>query len=313
MMSEEMPTWEGFMLPCLRALAGGEIRHRREIRPLVADQVVLSEQQRGIVLSSGQPMYENRIGWALSYLTKVGALERPSRGNYRITEAGRGLIHRFPQGFTERDVSALAEASEGGLSPYVASRREAKRAVADSTAVPVAADEQAMTPLEQVEDGIDRIHRDVALELLQRLRGKDPAFFEQAVVDLLLAMGYGGTLGSGAVTQLSNDGGIDGVIDQDLLGLSRVYIQAKRYAEGVTVGRPEVQGFVGAVHGRADSGVFFTTSHFSKGATDFAEMTPSRIILIDGARLTDLMIRFGVGVQVRETYRVVEIDEDFFV
>lgn len=311
-MSEEMPTWEGFMLPCLRALDGGEIRHRREVRPLVADQVGLSEQQRGVVLPSGQPMYENRIGWALSYLAKVGALERPSRGNYRITEAGRGLINRFPKGFKERDVSVLAEASEGGLSPYVASRREGKPVVADSVVVPVPAGGQAMTPLEQVEEGIDRIHHDVALELLQRLRGKDPAFFEQAVVDLLLAMGYGGTLGSGAVTQLSNDGGIDGVIDQDLLGLSRVYIQAKRYSEGVTVGRPEVQGFVGAVHGRADSGVFITTSHFSRGARDFAEMTPSRIILIDGARLTDLMIRFGVGVQVRETYRVVEIDEDFF-
>lgn len=310
-MNAEMPTWEGFMLPSLRALSDGEIRHRRELMPLVAGQVGLAEQQRSVVLSSGQPMYENRIGWALSYLTNVGALDRPSRGNYRIAEAGRGLLERFPEGLRERDISALAEDRVGGLSPYVAAPR-ATSAVSEGAPATAETSGQAMTPLEQVEEGVDRIHRDVALELLQRLRGKEPAFFEQAVVDLLLAMGYGGTLGSGAVTQLSNDGGIDGVIDQDHLGLSRIYIQAKRYSEGVTVGRPEVQGFVGAVHGRADSGVFITTSHFSKGAREFADMTPTRIILIDGARLTDLMIRFGVGVQIRETYKVVEIDEDFF-
>lgn len=308
-MSAEMPTWEGFMAFTLQALRDGSTRSRREIFGLVADLAGLSGEQRQVILAAGDVSYENRIDWGLSYLAKIGALERPMRGRYRLSEAGQGLLARFPEGFRERDLSALAEASEAGLSPYVAATRAVKP---DAPAAVPSASVQEMTPLEQVEEGIDRIHRDVALELLQRLRGKEPAFFEQAVVDLLLAMGYGGTLGSGAVTQLSNDGGIDGVIDQDLLGLRRVYIQAKRYSEGVTVGRPEVQGFVGAVHGRADSGVFITTSHFSKGARDFAEMTPSRIILIDGARLTDLMIRFGIGVQVRETYRVVEIDEDFF-
>lgn len=131
-------------------------------------------------------------------------------------------------------------------------------------------------------------------------------------MELLLAMGYGGATGSGSVTQLSHDGGIDGVIDQDVLGLSRVYIQAKRYADHSAVQRPAVQGFAGAVHGKADSGVFITTSYFSQGARDFVAFTPTRIVLIDGKRLTELMIRYGVGVQVRETYSVVEIDEDFF-
>jgi len=125
-------------------------------------------------------------------------------------------------------------------------------------------------------------------------------------------MGYGGANGSGSVTQLTNDGGIDGVIDQDILGLSRVYIQAKRYAGGNSVGRPDVQGFVGALHGRADSGVFITTSHFSQGAREYVASSPTRIVLIDGQRLTDLMIKFGVGVQVSDTYMIVEIDEDFF-
>lgn len=118
--------------------------------------------------------------------------------------------------------------------------------------------------------------------------------------------------GSGRVTQLQHDGGIDGVIDQGVLGLSRVYVQAKRYASGNSVQRPDVQSFAGAVHGRADSGVFITTSKFSQGAQDFAATTPTRLVLIDGERLADLMIRYGVGVQVRETYRVVDIDGDFF-
>jgi restriction system protein len=163
-----------------------------------------------------------------------------------------------------------------------------------------------------VQAGIARIHEEVADELLDRLRGKVPGFFEDAVVKLLLAMGYGGTGGRGAVTQISNDGGIDGVIDQDVLGLSRVYVQAKRYADGNPVGRPDVQAFVGALAGKADSGVFITTSSFSSGAREYAANVPTRVILIDGTRLTELMIRYGVGVQTRETYAVVEVDEDFF-
>lgn len=125
-------------------------------------------------------------------------------------------------------------------------------------------------------------------------------------------MGYGGADGSGRVTPRSNDGGIDGVIDQDILGLRRVYIQAKRYKDGNTVGRPDVQSFVGALTGKADGGVFITTSQFTDGAKEYAEKVGLQVVLIDGARLTKLMIQFGVGVQVRETYKVVEIDEDFF-
>jgi len=150
------------------------------------------------------------------------------------------------------------------------------------------------------------------VELLERLQGKEPGFFEQAVVQLLLAMGYGGTTGSGSVTQLSNDGGIDGVIDQDVLGLSRVYIQAERYAHDNVVGRPDVQAFVGALSGKADSGVFITTSAFTPAAISYTAGVPSRIILIDGQRLVELMIKYLVGVQSRQTYAVVEVDDDFF-
>lgn len=303
-----MPNWEGFMIPTLKVMNDGAVRHLRDFQPLVADLVQLTDEQRKEMLpSGGQLKYQNRIGWAVSFLTNVGAINRPKRGHYQITDAGRQLIELFPKGAKERDIKALGE---DPASPIRAYKSAAPRLKNIDTGTDV--EESAMTPLEQVQSGIERIHDEIAAELLTRLQDKDPGFFEQAVVDLLLAMGYGGTTGAGSVTQLSNDGGIDGVIDQDILGINRVYIQAKRYQDGNTAGRPDLQAFVGALSGKADSGVFITTSHFSDGARTYAENVPTRIILIDGKRLTSLMIRYGVGVQMKETYKVIEIDEDFF-
>jgi restriction system protein len=304
----EMPTWEEFIIPTLRVMSDGVVRNRRDLCPLVAEAVGIDDDQMRITLSSGQRLYENRIGWGLSLMANVGGLERPSRGHYQITEAGKQLIELFPEGVRDQDIKALGEDPNSPIRLYVPTTRT-KQNNADSAAV---VEESAMTPIEQVQSGIERIHAEVAAELLTRLQGKDPGFFEQAVVDLLLAMGYGGTAGAGSVTQLSNDGGIDGVIDQDILGLNRVYIQAKRYQDDNTVGRPDLQAFVGALSGKADRGVFITTSRFSDNARAYAENVPTRIILIDGKRLTNLMIRYSVGVQVKETYKVVEIDEDFF-
>lgn len=303
----DLPNWEGFMIPTLRVLSDGVTRHWREFQPLVADEVGLTGEQQNQTLSSGQRTFENRIGWGVSFLTNVGALARPSRGHYCITDAGRQLIRLFPDGVKEKDLDRLGEDRSSPIRPY-------RSTVTHKNVLPEPSDTEPtpLTPIEQVQNGIDRINQEVAADLLERLQGKEPGFFEQAVVDLLLAMGYGGTTGTGNVTQLSNDGGIDGVIDQDVLGLNRVYVQAKRYANTNTVGRPDLQAFVGALSGKADSGVFITTSRFSEGAQDYARNVPIRIILIDGRRLTGLMIRYGVGVQVRETYKVVEIDEDFF-
>lgn len=305
----EMPTWEGFMIPTLKAMSDGEIRHWREFQPMVADVARLTDEQRKELLPSGRRLkYEDRIGWAVSFMTNVGAMTRPKRGHYQITDAGRDLIKLFPNGVREREIKALGADPSSPIREYVASTN--RKTGEPATTAP--AEESSMTPTEQVQSGIERIHEEIAADLLARLQGKDPGFFEQAVVDLLLAMGYGGTTGTGNVTQLSNDGGIDGVIDQDILGLNRVYIQAKRYKDDNTVGRPDLQTFVGALSGKADSGVFITTSRFSDGAFTYATNVPTRIILIDGKRLTSLMIRYGVGVQVKETYKVVEIDEDFF-
>ncbi|ROR73459.1 restriction endonuclease [Bogoriella caseilytica] len=305
----EMPNWEGFMVPTLKAMSDGEVRHWREFQPLTADIAALTVEQRQELLPSGRRLkYADRIGWAVSFLTNVGALTRPKRGHYQITDAGQQLIKLFPNGAKEREIKALGADPSSPIREYVATTN---RKANESTAI-APAEDSPMTPTEQVQIGIERIHEEIAVELLTRLQDKAPGFFEQAVVDLLLAMGYGGATGAGSVTQLSNDGGIDGVIDQDILGLNRVYIQAKRYHDGNTVGRPDLQAFVGALSGKADSGVFITTSRFSVGARSYAENVPTRIILIDGKRLTSLMIRYGVGVQVKETYKVVEIDEDFF-
>lgn len=303
----EMPTWEGFQIPVLRALADGSTRTRREMSELTADILGLSEGQRRVLLESGQPMFANRVGWALSFLTRVGALSRPTRGNYTITAAGREILDRFPNGVTEKDIAEMGDDPASGIQPYEPSTAVTKLEP-NTPSTPTVLD-----PTEQIEQGIARVHEAVAKELLSRLLDKEPAFFEQAVVDLLLAMGYGGTGGKAAATQLVNDGGIDGVIDQDVLGLDRVYVQAKRYSPGNAVGRPELQGFVGALSGKADGGVFITTSTFSKSAIDYARYdTKARIILIDSARLAELMIRYGVGVQIKQTVRIVEIDEDFF-
>lgn len=299
-----MPTWEGFNVPVLMVLSDGATRTLRELRRDVADAAGLTAEQRAEELASGQRRADNRIGWAVSFLNRVDALHRPGRGRYVITDFGRELLRTHPNGITEADLKAVAkEGDEWWIN---------RSSVDGSVTHPLEDAATVLDPTEQVEQGVARIHEEVASELLSRLVDQDPAFFEQAVVKLLLAMGYGGVGGRGVTTDLTHDGGIDGIIDQDVLGLNKVYVQAKRYAPSNSVQRPEVQGFVGALSGKADGGVFITTSRFSPGAVEWVKTVPARIILIDGQRLTQLMIEYGVGVQVERTYRVVEIDEDFF-
>lgn len=300
-----MPTWDQFMLPMLQVMQGGQIRSLRELKTQVA-AVAATPQQQAELLPSGEPKTENRIGWAASYLTRVGALERPVRGQYRITDLGRELIVTHPNGISEKQIRSHAKPGDEWW--------VAKGAQTTAPEVDAAEDASAaIDPVEQIETGLARIQSDVAADLLGRLHGKEPAFFEQAVLDLIMGMGFGGADGKATRTQLSNDGGIDGVVDQDALGLSRIYVQAKRYAPESAVGRPEVQAFVGALHGaQANQGVFITTGRFSSGARDYADTVPTRVVLIDGTRLTSLMIRYGVGVQVKRTVHIVEVDEDFF-
>jgi restriction system protein len=238
-----MPTWEEFLIPVLQVLADGQQRGRREMSHLVAEHVGLTEDQRGELLESGQPKADNRVGWALSALARSGAIERPRKGQYVIADRGHALLQQHPDGLTNRVLFP-----EGRARP------------AAVTAAPVDATD-AINPVEQIEDGVQRIEDDVAVQLLARLREQEPAFLEQAVLDLLVAMGYGGAEKQVRRLGGSGDGGVDGVIDQDPLGLDRVYVQAKRYAADNIVGRETIQAFVGALHGRhASRGIFITTS-----------------------------------------------------
>lgn len=301
-----MPTWDEFMVPVLRVLADAQILRLRELRAAAIVAAHVPEDQQAELLPSGQSKVENRIGWAASYLNRVGALERPARGQYVITDVGRKLLADHPDGVRESVLRSMARAGDEWWVAKASSSRHPETVAEPTT-------ETVLDPEEQVEEGIGRIHATVAADLLTRLHGQDPTFFEQAVLDLLMAMGYGGAEGKATRTQLSGDGGIDGIIDQDALGLSRVYVQAKRYALDTPIGRPEIQGFVGALHGnQASQGVFITTARFSRGAREYAESVATRVVLVDGERLASLMIHYGVGVQAKRTVQIVEIDEDFF-
>lgn len=300
-----IPTWDRYMIPSLQALSDGQVHRRRKVVLAAADSLEISEEDRAETIWSGEPRYLNRGNWALTHLSKAGAISSPVRTMWQITDEGRRLLAKYPQGLSEADLRAESgEAYAHFLQPPPI----------DAAPVPDAENEDhELTPLEQVEAAQQRNEELVAEELLRRLHEREPAFFEQAVLDLLMAMGYGGSFGTATRTQLSNDGGIDGVIDQDALGLSRIYVQAKRYAPGNTIGSPDVQGFVGALHGaQASQGVFLTTSSFSTGAVRYAEAVPTRVVLIDGPLLSQLMIHYGVGVQVKRNVQIVEIDEDYF-
>lgn len=301
-----VPTWDQYMAPSLRVLSDGEVHRTRHIVEASADLLGLTNEQRQIFIPSGQEQYRNRGNWALSYLARVGATERPTRGHHRITEIGRKLLADHPEGITEKHLRALS-GDENAPHTWKAFPPKTPQTAA------VVDEDSVLEPEEQIASGLARINDDIADQLLTRIRAQEPVFFEQAVLDLLIAMGYGGAEGSATRTQLSSDGGIDGIVDQDALGLSRIYVQAKRYAADNIVGRPAIQAFVGALAGnQANQGVFITTSRYSTEAVSYAEQVPTRIVLIDGDRLARLMIRYGVGVQIKRTVQIVEVDEDFF-
>ena len=240
----------------LEVLGDGATWRKRDPHEAVADHVGLTAEQRAEVLESGQNRADNRIGWALSGLYRAQLVDKPARATFTITDAGRALLAAHPGMITEKTLKAIPAYQE-----YVPVARSS------STAGPVqsgaaAQDESEADPLEQIEGGVTRLHAEVATDLLTRLRAQQHDFLEQSVLDVLVAMGYGGTEWKAARIGGTGDGGVDGVIDQDPLGLERIYVQAKRYAAGNAVGRPEIQAFVGALQGvGAARGVFITTAH----------------------------------------------------
>jgi restriction system protein len=301
-----VPIWPAFVIPVLRVLEDGRTLHRKDVFDEAAEIGGLTTEARAETLRSGGYRYEQRLGWALSHLSKASWIDRPSRGHYAINDRGRSALVEYPDGFDyakAREIFAPFWPNEA--------RKNVGPEFKDVELVQAAAD--ILDPIEQIEDGISRIEAEVGEELLNRLRESHPDFFEQAVVDLLLAMGYGGAEQRGKRIGGTGDEGIDGVIDQDALGLDRVYIQAKRYKAGNNISRETIQAFVGALHGfGATRGVFLTTSAFTPAAVSYTSNVQSRVVLIDGPRLIALMIKYRVGVQVRNTYTAVEVDADFF-
>lgn len=305
---DDLPRFHEFFAPVLAVLAGGAAVRTRDVVARVSDRLGLTTEQRNQVIPSGQRRLDNRVTWALSYLFHAEAVRKPARGVFEITDRGRELAQRHPDGFGVDALRVYEEFRDFQARSKTSPHRSAGAAAG---AHPGAGDDQ--TPLEQISAAVEQLDADVAAELVQRLHAAPPEFLEKAVLRLLVAMGYGGSDEAAVHLGGPGDGGFDGVINQDRLGIGRVYVQAKRYKADSTIGRPDVQGFLGALHhAGAVGGVFITTSRFSADAVEFARSITPRVILIDGSRLGELMVRYGIGVQERQTFNVVETDEDFF-
>ncbi|MEV0403006.1 restriction endonuclease [Actinoallomurus sp. NPDC050550] len=299
-----IPDFQTLMRPVLELHADSDEHESAKIVAAMADHFTLSLEEQSLMLPSGnQRVFQNRIAWALTHLSQAGMLDRPRRGTTRITERGRELLTREAERINTKILSEFEEYRD------FRSRRRKRAAVTDQAA-PTAPD---APPLEVIPELVAEAHAALGDELVVRLRQQSPTFFERCVLQLLTQMGYGGP--EGEVRHLGGPGdeGIDGVIRQDALGLDVVYVQAKLYAADRTVHRPDVQAFAGALQGaQASRGIFIATTRFSKGAREFAEKVPSRIILIDGERLGELMVAYDCGVQAAETVVIKKIDEDFF-
>lgn len=302
-----VPTYEYFMLPTLKLIADNCEYNNRDINEKVADMLNLSEEDKQELLpSKAQKMYHNRAGWARTYLKNAGLIYSPTRGVSKITKRGIDLLATNPKTITKDFLMQYDEFKEflniNDKNNITLQNVENSINIIDQK-----------TPDELIAEANSILTSHLESDLLDRILENSPTFFEVLVAKLLLKMGYGGSEDDILQNRgKSGDEGIDGIIKQDILGIDKIYIQAKRWSEKVS--RPEVQKFVGAVHGQnASRGVFITTSSFTKEAVDYAKNINSNIILVDGYLLVKLMIKFDIGVQVKETILIKKIDEDFFL
>lgn len=304
-----VPDFQSLMLPLLRFAGDGREHSLAEARDALADVFRLTVDERAEMLPSGrQGRFDNRVAWARKYLEAARVLESPRRAHFRITERGRSLLATNP---SRVDIRLLDQYPE-----FLAFRRPSGGGKAGDDRDPPEPSLVGPTATETPEETLDRafqeIRADVEKELLGRVKAGTPAFFEQLVVELLLKMGYGrNRTEAGRAIGRSGDEGIDGIISEDRLGLETIYIQAKRW-QG-TVGRPEIQKFVGALHGkRARKGVFITTGSFSSDAIDYVTRIDPRVVLIDGPELAAYMLDHNLGVSTKVTYELKRIDSDYF-
>jgi restriction system protein len=297
-----IPDYQDFMLPLLQAISDGKEYHIRDVTVRLADTLGLSQDDRQQLLPSGQQsVVANRVAWAKTYLKKAGLLDSPKRGYIRISGDGCKALATHPTKIDNEFLKKYATFVDFYGRPG---------AEEDATAEPIVA---AKTPDEVLESSYCDLRAALADDILEQIKGCSPQFFERLVVELLVAMGYGGTLAdAGQAIGRTGDGGIDGIIKEDKLGLDVVCIQAKRWEN--TVGRPVVQAFAGSMEGmRARKGVLITTASFSKEAEEYVGRIERKIVLIDGKRLADLMIDHDIGVTTARTYTIKRLDSDYFV
>lgn len=302
------PDFQTIMLPFLQTLANGQILAVKELTELLAIHFKLTDSDRHELLPSGQQtIFSNRVAWAKSHLKNAGLIASPGWGKVTIAEAGLQTLRQNPVKINCKFLKQFPSYLKFiGAVPSTES-------VLNPSPIDDAALEGIKTPLELIESSFQSLQKETEEELLSRLKACSPSFFERVVVQLLRAMGYGGVTGDGSVTGKSGDGGIDGIIKEDKLGLDVVCIQAKRYADA-TVGRPIVQQFVGSMDfAQANKGVILTTSQFSSEAYDFVQrIVGKKVVLIDGQKVAGLMLDHNVGVSRTKVYELKDVSNDFF-
>ena len=298
-----IPDFQSLMRPLLDCASDGKEHASRDVVERLAVRFGLTDVERKQLLPSGnQEVFVNRVAWAKTHFKMAGLLDSPKRGYSSITPLGLNVLREFPGRI---DLKVLRQ-QPGYLEARGGTKSETQNKTSSQDVEP------SQTPEEQIELASLALRSSLGSEILSKLRVSSPSFFENLVVELLVAMGYGGTRkDAGQAIGRSGDEGIDGIIKEDRLGLDTIYIQAKRWLQ--TVGRPEIQKFAGALQGfRAKKGIFITTSDFSREAVEYASRIESRIVLIDGEMLWNLMIDFGIGVSRTATYEVKKIDNDYF-
>lgn len=300
-----IPDYQSIMLPLLRQVSDQQEHTMRDIVESLAKTFKLSDSEKNQLLASGQqPVFDNRVAWAKTYLKKAGLLDSPKRAVIAITERGLDVLQKNP---TQINVKFLKQFPE--FVEFQTVKREE-----EPTSEIVGDDSSTQTPEETLEAAHVKIRTALAQELLNRVMSLSPTFFERLVVDLLVNMGYGGSMkDAGEAIGKTGDEGIDGTIKEDKLGLDIIYIQAKRWQKNNVVGRPEIQKFVGALAGQgAKKGIFITTSSFTREAVEYTPRNETKVVLIDGVHLAQLMIDYNLGVTIISSYDVKRIDNDYF-
>ncbi|WP_373697480.1 MULTISPECIES: restriction endonuclease [Bacteroidales] len=301
-----IPDFQTLMLPFLKCVSDGKEYKVRDVLERLATEFAVTNEERKELLSSGtQAIFDNRVGWAKTYLKKAGLLDSPRRAIVVITDLGRQVLS---EGISRIDTRYLRRF------PSYLEFQKASRKDNETEEEATDAENNMQTPEENLDKAYQRIRRSLASELLNRVIELSPAFFERLVVELLVRMGYGGSIKeAGKAVGKSGDEGIDGTIKEDKLGLDIIYIQAKRWKPGNVVGRPELQRFVGALAGQgAKKGIFITTSSFTKEALGYIPKNETKIVLIDGEQLAQLMIDYNLGCTTQQIYELKKLDSDYF-